>query len=237
MMCDRYWREGILLVERGLPDPHREGCADCQHAHASREELIEALPLIGEGYTGDPRWQSNVWERIEGKRARARWHWLLEGVLAAACALLIWLGVGLRVGPDRPQEENAQDSLVPHDGLALVEVVPRTDAMRSKPGNVNDRLRTARVDDRLRISARLTSEIWVYHAGKMILRCGPHVSADRCTTDAQRRRVEIQLSRLGGYEVFVFEEAVGPTTGRLYEDRAVLDRAGIRFLNERIMVQ
>ena len=240
MTCDRYWREGILLVERGLPDPHREGCTDCQRAHASRDELIDALPLIGEGYTGDPRWQSNVWERIDGKPARAlKWLWPVSGAFAVACLLLLLLSVGLVGGIQRPspQQENAQDSLVPHEVLAIVKVVPRQDAMRSKPGNVDDHLQTVRVDDSLRISARLTSEIWVYYGEKMVLRCGPHVSADRCTTDATRRTIDMRLSRLGRYEVVVFEDAVGPPSGRLHEDLASLERAGIRVLNERIMVQ
>lgn len=239
MMCDRYWREGILLVERGLPDPHREGCADCQRAHASRDELIDALPLIGEGYTGDPRWQSNVWERIDGKPARAlKWLWPVSGAFAVACLLLLLLSVGL-VGGDRPgpREENAQDSLVPHEVLAIVKVVPREDAMRSKAGNVNDRLQTARVDDRLRVSTRLTSEVWIYYAGRLISRCGPHISADRCTTDATQRMVDIQLSLLGGYEVFVLEDAVVMPSGQFHEDRAALERADIRFMHERIMVQ
>ena len=237
MMCDRYWREGILLVERNLPDPHREGCADCQRAHASRDELLDALPLIGEGYTGDPRWQSNVWERLEGKPPRAlKWLWPVSGAFAVACILLLLLSVGgvvalrgSRPGPHEVQDDVVAQDVVSNEALAIVKVVPRTDAMRSK-GAVH-------VDDRLQISARLPSEIWVYYAGKIILQCSPHVSANRCTTDDARRIVDMQLSLLGHYEVFVFEEAVAPPTGRLQEDRAALERAGVRVLNERIMVQ
>jgi hypothetical protein len=109
--------------------------------------------------------------------------------------------------------------------------------MRSRPGNVDAHLQTVHVDDRLRISARLTSEIWIYHAGQMILRCGPHEAADQCTRDARRMTVDMQLSLLGRYEVFISEGAVGSPSGRLQQDRAALDRAGIRLLNERIMVQ
>ena len=28
MTCERYWRDGVVLVERGLDDPHRDGCGD-----------------------------------------------------------------------------------------------------------------------------------------------------------------------------------------------------------------
>ena len=66
----------------------------CARAHASRQELIDALPLIGAGATGDPHWQAKVWQRLrdERPRARRRWLWQLTGAFAAACVLALWLG-------------------------------------------------------------------------------------------------------------------------------------------------
>lgn len=234
MMCDRYWREGILLVERGLPDPHREGCADCQRAHASREELIDALPLIGEGYTGDPRWQSNVWERIEGKPARPlRWLWPVSGAFAVACILLLLLsvgGVGLGVRPDRSQDVIAQN-----DEPNAVEVVPQPETMRATG---------AHVDDVLRIQLRPAAEAWVYRDGHLVLHCAPRGTAFACTPAADATikpaangtRIEMKLSILGQYQVLTVDTPPAPPRGDLDEDLAALQRAGRKDRPIRISV-
>ena len=64
MRCEHYWREGILLVERGEPDPHRETCAVCRREHEIRAELVGAFPLVGPRSVGDPAWEARVWRRI-----------------------------------------------------------------------------------------------------------------------------------------------------------------------------
>ncbi|TMQ05953.1 MAG: hypothetical protein E6J91_39235, partial [Deltaproteobacteria bacterium] len=96
MTCDHYWRDGILLVESGEPDPHRDTCVVCRREHQGREELVRALPLVGGTTTGDPNWEARVWSRIarlEPPRG-PRW-WRLGGGLAAACALvLMWWTLG-----------------------------------------------------------------------------------------------------------------------------------------------
>jgi hypothetical protein len=63
--CDRYWRAGVLLAERGEPDPHRDHCAACREAHAARDELVAALSLVAATANGEPGWQARVWSRIE----------------------------------------------------------------------------------------------------------------------------------------------------------------------------
>jgi hypothetical protein len=63
--CDRYWRAGVLLVERGEPDPHRDQCAACREAHAARDELVAVLSLVAATATGEPGWQARVWSGIE----------------------------------------------------------------------------------------------------------------------------------------------------------------------------
>lgn len=213
MTCDRYWREGILLVERGLPDPHREGCADCQRAHASRDELIEALPLIGEGYTGDPRWQSNVWERIDGKPARAHWRWLLEGVLAAASLLFLLIGLGLQ----RPLYV-----------LPLAEVIPQSTAMRSKDPHV---------DDRLRVTVGPTSEVWIYRDRRLALRCKAMERSPTCAAGPRGgMQVEMVLEDPVAYSVIMVD---GPRTEPregLDQTRAALQDAGVAYREESIVV-
>jgi hypothetical protein len=214
MTCDRYWREGILLVERGMQDPHREGCDDCVRAHAARDELVECLPLIGEGYTGDPRWQANVWQRIGGGRASgaARWRWLLEGVLATACILLLWLGLTIKRGEDgRPQ----------------FAIVPQDEAMRSEGVHVNDRVK---------VSVGPTSEVRIYRDERLMLRCRPRDLSHSCMPDAHGMVVEMVLSVIGEYEVFVIDVPMQAPAGSLDEDHAALMRAGIRPVRTSISV-
>jgi hypothetical protein len=210
MTCDRYWREGILLVERGMQDPHREGCDDCARAHTARDELVECLPLIGEGYSGDPRWQANVWQRIDGVRASggSRWRWLLEGALATACILLLWLGLGRnRVVEERVVEERPR-----------AEIVAPQLAKRSSG---------VHVDDHVQISVGPTSEVWIYHGERLVLRCRPRELSRVCAPDAHGMVVDMVLSVIGEYEVLVIDSPLAPPSGDLHADDAALRRAGI----------
>jgi len=220
MTCERYWREGIVLVERGLPDPHRDGCADCTRAHASRQELIEALPLIGAGDTGDPYWQAKVWQRIDGERARAprRWHWQLAGALTVACVVALWIGLGrVRSGDVRPR----------------IEIIPKGTPMRSDD---------AHVDDRLRVTVGETSDVWIYRAGRLVLQCparqGSGQVSDQCAPDAHGMVVEMILSVPGPYQVIVTAAPVAWRPGGvLDEDRAALETAGVHYEEDKRQVR
>ena len=93
MTCERYWQDGVLLVEQGQRDPHRDECADCRRAHTAREEMVRALPAVGASRTGDPGWQLKVWSRIarhEAQRAR-RSYWIGGGAAAVCAAAAVWL--------------------------------------------------------------------------------------------------------------------------------------------------
>jgi len=215
MTCDRYWREGIVLVERGLEDPHRDGCAECMRAHASRQELVEALPLIGASSTGDPRWQANVWRRIDGQRADPlwRWRWQLAGALTVACLVALWIGLARsRTG----------------DAVPRVEVLAGAVAMRS---------RSAHVDDRLRVTVSETSDVWIYRAGRPMLRCHARQVSDGCTPEAEGMIVELVLSTPGKYQVIVFEASVVSPRGGLDEDTASLEAAGTDYREYGVMVR
>src|ERR1044071_9301099 len=157
MICERYWQQGILEVERGVQDPHRDTCHDCRRAHAARGELIEAMPHVGATRSGDPNWQVRVWRRIaheETRRAR-RSYWL-GGGLAAACALaVVWLLAVHRDPGSPPWQVAAAFSDRPS-----IEIVSGTLAQRST---------SARVGARARISVRHAREVTVSRADRLVL--------------------------------------------------------------------
>jgi hypothetical protein len=206
MMCDRYWRDGIVLVERGLGDPHRDGCVDCTRAHASRQELVELLPLIGASYTGNPRWQANVWRRIDGERVQApgRWRWQLGGALALTCVVALWIGLGRR------------DHAAPQYDLIRGAVAMRSSS--TDEGHVGDRLRVT-VGDR--------TDVWIYRDEHIVLLCRARQASDGCKPDAHGMVVELLLSIPDKYVVIVVDAPVAPPSGKLDEDRAALETAGI----------
>lgn len=226
MTCERYWREGIVLVERGLDDPHRDGCEDCARAHASRQELIEALPLIGAGDSGDPYWQAKVWQRIDGESARAprRWRWQLAGALTVACVVALWIGFG-RVRSDDVQLQD--------DVRSPIKIIHEGALMRSDD---------AHVDDRLRVTVGETSDVWIYRAGRLVLECparrvsGP--ASDRCAPAAHGMVVEMILSVPGTYHVIVTAAPVALRPGGvLDEDRAALETAGVSYKKDTVQVR
>lgn len=211
MTCERYWREGIVLVERGLDDPHRDGCEDCARAHASRQELIDALPLIGADVTGDPHWQAKVWQVIDGKPARApgRWRWQLAGALAAASAIALWIGLDLR----------------PRDVRPSVEIVDTGPPRRSK---------TAHIGDHLRVAVGETSDVWIYRDDHLVLQCRAHEASDRCALDSHGMMIDMALSTPGEYRVIITMApfALAPS-GKLDDDLAALESAGMAYKDER----
>src|ERR1051326_8393051 len=142
MTCERYWRDGILQVERGEHDPHRDTCVDCRRNHAARAELVRALPRVGATHSGDPGWQVNVWSRIareETRRAR-RSYWL-GGGLAAACALAAaWLLVVRHDAGGELAVRSPAIGVLPADRPRVV-IVSGTLAMRSTSARVGDRVR------------------------------------------------------------------------------------------------
>ncbi len=60
-ICDRFEREGILRIERGLSlDTHFDACSECEVARHKYEALLGALPLSQPDVLPPPAWQSRV---------------------------------------------------------------------------------------------------------------------------------------------------------------------------------
>jgi hypothetical protein len=228
MRCEHYWREGVEMVERGEPDPHRAGCADCRTAHAARCELVDVLPLIGARGRDDDQWQAGVWNQIARDRSRRQAWRCAGGALAAAVATTVfWLAIDRgREQPaplaDAPAVRIDRDAAVaPPDApkkLAQIEIISGPVAMRST---------SARVGDRVRISARTGDEVRVYRDDRLMLRCSAAISAAGCIRGPAGVVGEATLATAGPYQLVVIEAASLPAevlepTGSLSKDLAAL---------------
>lgn len=207
MSCDHYWRDGILLVEAGEPDPHRDTCVACRREHEARDELIRALPLVGGTSGGDPNWEAGVWSRIARlERARANRGWRLGGgfAAAAACALvLLWWTLGRR--------EQSEET------LPRIEIVPGEVAMRST---------SPRVGDRVRVAVQSTDEVRIYRGDQLVLRCRGGSARDGCVSDARGTVAEALLAVPGNYQLVVITSATADPVGRLDRDLWAIVAAG-----------
>lgn len=97
-ICDRFEREGILRLERGLNlDAHFDQCATCEVARHKYETLLEALPSAEPDVAPKPGWQSKVLQAAV-TRETSRPVFSLAGfgrpfgwtALAAAGAMAAW---------------------------------------------------------------------------------------------------------------------------------------------------
>lgn len=211
MRCEQYWREGVLLVEQGRPDPHRDGCLDCRREHEARQELVRAFLLVGAGEPGDPDWQRHVWRMISrDASARApghRWVWA-GGALAAACVLAVV--VLSRSGGGTPGA-----------GRPRVETIPSAVAKRST---------SASVGDRVRISVLPSQEVRLYRAQKLVLRCSADAApATGCARDEGGLVAELELELSGEYQILIVLEGTAKLEGTFDRDAAALTSAGSTY--------
>lgn len=227
MTCERYWREGILLDERGEHDPHRETCDDCRRAHRERDLLIRALPEIGATSSGDPDWQNHVWRRIARQEtSRARRSYWLGGALAAAGVLAaIALYLARDTHPDWTAEE-AERSGDPR--RPRIEIVSSRDAIRS---------RSARVGDRVRISVRPGCEVRIYRAGHLVLRCPAWQTSPGCTQGVVALVAEAPLTTAGEYQLVTITSAIVDPAGALDRDLAAVVDAGGDYRSDDLSVR
>ena len=193
MTCDRYWREGIVLVERGLADLHREGCSACQRAHAARNEIVAALPFVGPP-TGDATWQARVWQQIarEEQRGHAPRSWVLGGAIAAACVVVVLLFAL------KPWSGSQGDAA--YVTTVMVEKGPI--AMRGD----------AQIGDIVRTLVSPTDEVRIYRGSELVFRCSRLLAKPACTQDARGSVASYTLEAAGEYKVIVisFARALEP---------------------------
>lgn len=254
MSCERYWRDGILLAERGEYDAHRETCDDCRRAHDMREELIRALPEVAARATGDPQWQTRVWSRIAREEAaRARRSYWISGGMVAACALVVvcvtWMArtspresAGMvtakaeheaRLRALRGAEGSGNQTMTTHsqDGHRIpVLVAARTDdrpRLEIIKGKVPVRgAVSAAVHDRVQYAVPPRSEVRMYRADRLVLRCPAEQASPGCMPDAQGLVAEAELATAGEYHLVVISSVAVDPVGTLDGDLAAVVAAG-----------
>jgi hypothetical protein len=217
MTCERYWREGILLDERGERDSHRDTCDDCRRAHRERELLVRALPEVGAARAGDPDWQSQVWRRIARREtSRAGRSYWLGGALAAAGLLA---AIALYLTRDRPVAWTAESAERPlgTGGRPRIEIVSSQTAVRSS---------SARVGDRVRIAVGPGSEVRIYRADRLVLHCPAWQTSPGCTPDAVGLVASAVLTTAGDYQLVTVTSATVDPAGVLDRDLAAVVDAG-----------
>lgn len=224
MTCERYWREGILLHERGERDPHRDTCEDCRRAHRERELLVRALPAVGAASTGDADWQSQVWRRIARREtSRARRSYWLGGALAAA-GLLVATWVYL-TGQVQPLGQTASLESVERPsgpGAPRIEIVSSQTAMRARGYDAS----SARVGDRVRISVAPGSEVRIYRAERLVLRCPAWQRLPGCAPDPVELVADAELTLAGDYQLVTITSVIVEPSGMLDRDLAAVVDAG-----------
>jgi hypothetical protein len=218
MTCRRYWREGIVLVERGDDDPHRETCVDCRRAHAARHELVRAIPMSNAPPGGESDWQARVWQQIavEGKRrlpapSTSRWWWSLAPAFAA-CIVLV-MGYRMR--------QRDLDQL--GEPLAVTYTSPRIEIIS---GPVVKRSTSARVGDRVRISARAGDDIRLYRAERLVMRCTGKTQSPECIRTERAIVAETAFETPGDYQLVVIEGMVIEPADSLSADLVPVIKAG-----------
>jgi hypothetical protein len=212
MSCERYWRDGVLLVEQGRPDPHRENCQDCRREHESRAELVRAFQLVG-AQGGDPRWQARVWRQIAQSEVRPPKIWVAwVSAFAAACVLVLFVSTqGLLHRDDR--------GVADHDVRPRFDIVPSEVAVRSASRGIGDRVR---------IWVGPDQEARIYRAEKLLLRCTEATAAATagCKRDEGGLRAELLLELPGTYQLVIAPAESGTITGSFDADLGAIAARG-----------
>jgi len=191
MRCERYWDEGVLLVEQGRPDPHRDDCLDCRREHEARGEIVRAFQLVG-AQDADPAWKRRVWEQIERYEKRRD---TVARVLPWATAFAAASALAVFVSTQGPAVITTA-----HDVRPRYDVVPSQVAMRST---------SAGIGDRVRLWAGPGQEARIYRAEKLLLRCTPSTptGTPACTRDDDGVMAELVLQLPGDYQLVIVQPA------------------------------
>lgn len=215
--CDRFEREGLLLLEQGLPlAPHFDACPDCREARAAYRRLTERLAAADAGLEPPPRWQAGVWAEIarrsEARRRRRRAWWLAPAGAAAALAAVLILRPG---APPAPAGLGV--TLEPRGGS------PAEPAWRGGEARPGDRLilEAATGGDRF-------AELRIYRDdAELVLRCSEEAP---CVRDGDELRAAFELPAVGSYQplLLVSDDPLPPPAAGLDADAGRALAAGAR---------
>jgi hypothetical protein len=115
--CDRFEREGLLALEKGLPlDSHFSTCPDCIQARADFDRLKQELSRQTKDEP-DQGWKSRVRAEIADSRERGprpMWGWMMT---AAAAVLLLFIARPLWMIWDTPEVSGLQLTLKRGEGV------------------------------------------------------------------------------------------------------------------------
>jgi hypothetical protein len=214
MRCERYWSDGVLLIERGLPDPHRDSCLDCRREHEARGQIVRAFQLVG-GRSEDTQWQARVWRRIaalkERRPAPAKPNpWMTWVPLATALAAAGTLTV--RVVPW------SGGVVANRDVRPRIEIVPSEVAMRSTSHVIGDRVR---------MWVGPAQEARIYRTEELVLRCTEATAGATpgCTRDGGGLVVEYRLELPGDYQLVIAPAGIAEPGGGMDRDLAAIAAA------------
>jgi hypothetical protein len=184
--CDRFEREGLLQLERGLPlDDHHATCADCGAARALYERLRSRLGPSAAPLEPPAGWREAVWAAVSKEKAGPtkevpRRRWLMPAALTAAAAVVV--AIWPRGGVDAP-------------GLEVM-VLSGTVSRRSLQAQPGDTLTL-----RARPGGRPQAELRVYFNDKrLVLRCSTAAPCER-TRDALLARLVV--GERGAYQTLL----------------------------------
>lgn len=226
MSCERYWKKGIELVERGEPDPHRETCEDCQREHLQRAELIGLFPLIvDEHVKSDPNWQARVWRQVAHARERKRhgiWFFGSAFVSTLVLVLLWWL-------PGPP-------SAVMPMAMSRIEVQRRGSPTRSAAAGDSFAL-----GDFIYVHVNPGEEVRLYRNGEMLQQCSLPGRQANCVPDGHGISLEAHLTFPVRYQIMTIERGtaveIPQPTNSFEGDRRSVRESGAREQHMEITVR
>ena len=194
--CDRFETEGLLRLERGEPlDEHFATCPDCLDARAAYERLRQDLSEIGADGEPPADWEARVWARIEERKRRPRWVWLLTPVGAAALAAALFFAV-----PRTPSAPSLVQEVVAGGPVRRAAV--------ARPGD--------RLDLRAETAGSPHAELRIYRNGfEIVLRCPSDVGDASCRRQGSEIRASLTLPSVGDYRaVLVLDDEPLPSPGK-----------------------
>jgi hypothetical protein len=202
MTCEHFAREGLARQEAGKPDPHVDGCADCQAARATYRRMTDALADVGADLRPRDGWEDEVLAKVRAPAPVRRW-WIGAGLggalLAAAIALVLMRG-------RRPPER-----------VASIERVASGSAVRGGD------LWTS--GDSIWSISEGGGAVWIYRGDALLRTCdAASIDPPRCVRHGRGVRAWVP-TRVGTYHVFAFQSPPPPVAPATYDEaKAIVSR-------------